>query len=70
MPKSPQVVLNVGGMTCQGCVNAVTKLIKRLDPAADVAVDLANGKVEATTSVPAERIASTLSAGGYETRVS
>jgi copper chaperone len=35
----------VGGMTCGGCVSAVTRAIRRLDPEAAVAVDLAAGKV-------------------------
>jgi copper chaperone len=38
-------VFKIGGMTCQGCVNAVTKALKRLDPAAEVSVDLSSGRV-------------------------
>ncbi len=38
-------VFKIGGMTCQGCVNAVTKALKRLDPAAAVSVDLGSGRV-------------------------
>jgi copper chaperone len=38
-------VFKIGGMTCQGCVNAVTKALKRLDPAAAVSVDLTSGRV-------------------------
>ena len=36
---------DVGGMTCQGCVNAVTRALTRAVPGAKVAVDLAQGKV-------------------------
>ncbi len=35
----------VGGMTCQGCVNAVTNAIKLAAPQATVDVDLDGGKV-------------------------
>lgn len=41
MPKS----YRVAGMTCQGCVNAVTRAIKRRLPDAVVAVDLPRGIV-------------------------
>lgn len=35
----------IKGMTCQGCVNAVTKALKQAAPAASVRVDLDAGKV-------------------------
>ena len=35
----------VSGMTCQGCVNAVTNAITAAAPGAEVAVDLAGGTV-------------------------
>ncbi len=38
--------LAVSGMTCQGCVAAVTKSIQRLAPGSTVKVDLAAGAVE------------------------
>jgi copper chaperone len=38
-------VFKIGGMTCQGCVNAVTRALQRLDPAAAVSVDLGSGRV-------------------------
>ena len=37
--------LNVGGMSCQHCVNAVTKVVSALDGVSDVNVDLEGGKV-------------------------
>ncbi len=63
------VRLDVKGMTCQGCVNAVTKIVKRKDPEADVRVDLASGRVEATTQIAADQLAAAVSAGGYEAKV-
>ena len=35
----------VSGMTCEGCVRAVTNAIERAIPGATVAVDLDSGKV-------------------------
>ena len=37
-------VLAIGGMTCEGCVNAVTRVLSRVPGAARVQVDLANGR--------------------------
>ena len=49
MSNQTPVTLTIKGMTCQGCVNSVTKIVKRADPGADVAIDLASGKLEAKT---------------------
>ena len=63
-----KVVLMVKGMTCQGCVNSVTRIVKRNDPAADVAIDLASGRLEAQTTAEPQALAQAISAAGYETR--
>ena len=39
------MTLNVTGMDCMGCVKAVEKAVKRVDPNAAVIVDLPTGKV-------------------------
>ena len=36
----------VEGMTCSGCVNAITNAIKAKQPAAEVVVDLETGRVD------------------------
>ncbi len=64
-----KVVLNVTGMTCQGCVNSVERLIKRADPQAQVAIDLKSGRVEANTSAAADALTKAISAAGYEAKV-
>lgn len=38
-------ILNVKGMTCGGCVSAVTKALKATQGVKDVTVDLGQGKV-------------------------
>ncbi|HEY8578544.1 MAG TPA: heavy metal-associated domain-containing protein [Beijerinckiaceae bacterium] len=68
MSDARDIRLDVKGMTCQGCVNAVTRIVKRKDPAADVKVDLASGRIDARTTAPAEDLAAALTAGGYEAR--
>jgi copper chaperone len=39
------MTLNVKGMDCMGCVKAVEKAVKRVDPNAAVVVDLPTGMV-------------------------
>ena len=56
----------VQGMHCGHCVRAITRAVQALDPAAQVAVDLAAGTVDvdATTTSP-ERIVAAIAAEGY-----
>ncbi len=61
--------LKVGGMTCGGCVNAVTKALKALEGVKEVAVSLQAGEAtiefdEQTTS--SERLRATFQSAGYE----
>ena len=51
MPKSSY---RVTGMTCQGCVNAVTRAIQRRVPGAKVAVDLPRGIVAVEAAAAAD----------------
>lgn len=58
--------MQVEGMTCQGCVNAVTKAIQRLDPGAKVEVDLDHGRVHVVTTAQALEVTQALNTAGYE----
>ena len=60
------LLMQLDGMTCQGCVNAVTKAIRRLDPSAQVDVDLEHGRVHVVTKVQSVEVARALDAAGYE----
>ncbi len=60
------LLMQVEGMTCQGCVNAVTKAIQRLDPGAKVEVDLEHGRVHVVTTAQTLEVAQALDAAGYE----
>jgi copper chaperone len=62
---SPMQLFNVQGMTCGHCVRAVTQAITAQDPAAQVQIDLAVGKVETDSNLPPERIIQLISEEGY-----
>ncbi len=63
------VHLEVKGMTCQGCVSAVTRVVQRKDPSAQVKVDLATGRVDGTSEMDADALAKAITGAGYEARV-
>jgi len=65
MSEAKPVVLNVTGMTCQGCVNSVTRIVKRLDPGAEVAIDLPTGRLEARTGASSKALTEAIAAAGY-----
>ncbi len=59
----------VGGMTCGGCVDAVTKVLKGVEGVKDVAVSLTPGEAtiefdESATSP--EQLRATVQKAGYE----
>ena len=56
---------NVQGMTCGHCERAVTEAVKALDPAADVKIDRAAGKVDVQTTRPREQVAQAIQEEGY-----
>lgn len=58
-------VLKVGGMSCGGCVNAVTQAIRRLDPTAEISVDLAAGKVSVAGALEREAVERAVEAAGF-----
>lgn len=60
-----ELILNVEGMTCGGCAESVRKTIRRLDPQAEIAVDLEHGRVSATTSAQSLDIADALGKAGF-----
>jgi copper chaperone len=56
---------DVKGMTCSHCERAVTQAVKSVDPAAQVKVDLAAGKVQVQTTRPRAAIAEAIAEEGY-----
>jgi len=55
----------IEAMHCGGCARSVTKAIQSVDPAAQVATDLASHKVEVASSKPREAFLPALAAAGY-----
>lgn len=60
-----ELTMRVDGMTCEGCAAAVRRTIQRLDPEAQVAVDIAGGRVTATTRAQSLDVAQALTRAGY-----
>jgi copper chaperone len=58
--------LSVEGMTCGGCARAVTKVIHKSDPDAQVNVDLDRGRVDVQTVADATILAAAITQAGYE----
>lgn len=63
------IVLKVTGMTCQGCVRSVDKLVKRADPQAQVNIDLPTGRLEASTQASAQTLINAINATGYQAQM-
>ena len=59
------IEFDVEGMSCNHCVDAVTRAVKALDPGAAVAVDLAGHKVRIESASPREALAAALDEAGY-----
>lgn len=59
------LTLKVSGMTCGGCVNAVTRAIQAQDPQAQVQVDLATQVVSLETSLSTEQATELITAAGF-----
>jgi copper ion binding protein len=57
--------LQVEGMSCNHCVNAVTKSVQAVDPAAKVDVDLAQQKVRVNSNAGIDQIAAAVDDAGY-----
>jgi len=63
-----ELLMQVDGMTCEGCVNAVKRTIQRLDPSAQVDVDLEHGRVHVMTNAQSVDVANAITKAGYEAR--
>jgi copper chaperone len=57
--------LKVSGMTCGGCINAVTKAIQAKDAQAKVEVDLASQMVNLETSLSAAQAGQIITDAGF-----
>lgn len=62
------VVLNVVGMSCEGCVRSVTNALTKLDPAAEVSVSLKDGTVAVTSERDRQDLAAAIEAAGFDVK--
>jgi copper chaperone len=65
MATSETIRFRVEGMTCGGCAAAVTKVVQRQDPGAEVAIDLAKGMVDVRSAADAATLAAAITKAGY-----
>lgn len=68
MSERHELLMQVEGMTCQGCVKAVTRIVQGVDPQADVAIDLDHKRARILTSADTLEIAAALDEGGWEAK--
>ena len=59
------MLFTVTGMTCGGCVKAVTRAIQSSDPKAEVSVDLATQKIEIKSDLSPEKARELIEDAGY-----
>ncbi|QWD97135.1 heavy-metal-associated domain-containing protein [Polynucleobacter sp. MG-6-Vaara-E2] len=57
--------LKVSGMTCGGCINAVTRAVQSQDPSAKVQADLATQIVTLDTSLSADQASQLITEAGF-----
>ena len=57
--------LKVSGMTCGGCINAVTRAIQTQDPKAIVQADLASQIVTLETTLSADQASQLIADAGF-----
>ena len=65
MDQVREIMMKVDGMTCEGCADTVRRAIKKLDPEAQVHVDLGRGQVNARTRADTLEVTDALTKAGY-----
>lgn len=60
-----EIDLAITGMTCEGCANALTRVLSRVDGVAHVAVDFAAGRAQVAGSASTDRLVAAVEEAGY-----
>lgn len=63
------ITLNIDGMTCNGCVASVTKILQSVDGVASATVGLADKRAEVTfdaTKTSVDALIAAVEDGGYD----
>ena len=63
-----ELLMQVDGMQSDSCTDKVERAIKRLDPAAEVTIDLPHGRVAVTTRAQSLEVAEAINKAGFEAR--
>lgn len=58
--------LQVSGMHCGHCISAITQGVARLDPLAQVKIDLPNGQVRIQSQLPLQQLSTLITDLGFE----
>ncbi|WP_297476236.1 heavy-metal-associated domain-containing protein [Ferrovum sp.] len=64
--QSGELNLTVTGMTCQGCVGTVRRVVSAVQGVEDLAVDLATGNVRVRGALDPEEVMAVIRDAGYE----
>lgn len=59
---------DVTGMSCQHCVQAITRAVQRIDPLAQVNVDLPRGQVHVQSTTDRAALVQVITDEGYSVR--
>lgn len=65
MSETPEITLAIEGMSCGGCVAAVERVLRNVDPDAVIRVDLDDGAAQLRTQAPVERLCAALDKAGF-----
>jgi copper chaperone len=63
-----ELIMEVKGMTCDGCAESVRRAVRRVDAGAQVEVDRAHERISVLTSAQALEIADAINRAGYEAK--
>ena len=63
--KAYMLILKVSGMTCGGCINAVTRAVQAQDPQAKVQADLASQTVTLETTLSEPQASQLITDAGF-----
>lgn len=63
-----ELLMQIDNMRSDACADAVRHALRRLDPEAEVSVDVAHQRVAITTCAQALVVAQALTEAGYEAR--
>ena len=65
MSETREISLAIEGMSCGGCVAAVERIVKKIDPQAVIRVDLDAGAAKLRTQAPPATVCAALDKGGF-----